>query len=182
MTIDSLESVIAPGTWAVDPVHSTVGFAVKHMVVSTFRGRFERYDAMIESDGERSTLRGSVDVTSIEVKDADLAAHLQAPDFFDSQRHGELRFVSTAIRRFGDEIEVDGDLTIKGITRAVTARGSVSGPAEDPYGSQRLGLELEAVIDRRAHGMEFNMPLPRGGFALGNDVKLLVNLEFTKVA
>ncbi len=170
------------GSWELDVAHSSIAFAVKHMVVSTFRGRFERYDASVETVDGRPRLVGTVDAGSIEVKNPDLAAHLLAPDFFDVERHPQLRFVSTRIAVEGDRIEVEGDLTIRGVTRAVRGAGSVTGPVEDPYGSTRLGVELEAVVDRREFGLEWNMPLPKGGFALGNDVKIAVNLEFTKAA
>lgn len=182
MSITTSEAVLADGTWQVDGIHSSVGFAIKHMIVSTFRGRFERFDAKVETSDGVSTLTGSVDVASIDVRDADLAAHLQSPDFFDADRHPQVTFRSTAVRRFGDRVEIDGDLTIKGVTRPMTAHGTISGPAEDAFGGTRVGLDLETVIDRRAYGMEWNMPLPRGGFALGNDVHLLVNLELVKVA
>ena len=170
------------GNWDLDVAHSTIGFSVKHMVVSTFRGRFERYQASVETVDGRPRLVGTVDADSIEVKNPDLAAHLLAPDFFDVERHPQLRFVSTKLSVDGDRVEVEGDLTIRGVTRPVRGTGSVTGPVEDPYGSTRLGVEIEAVVDRREFGLEWNMPLPKGGFALGNDVKIAVNLEFTKAA
>jgi polyisoprenoid-binding protein YceI len=180
-TITDSTSTIT-GDWELDVAHSTIAFSVKHMVVSTFRGRFERYRAQVETVDGRSRLVGTVDADSIEVKNPDLAAHLLAPDFFDAERHPQLRFVSTRIAVDGDRVEVEGDLTIRGVTRAVRGAGAVTGPVEDPYGSTRLGVELEAVIDRREYGLEWNMPLPKGGFALGNDVKIAVNLEFTKAS
>jgi len=169
---------IPSGTWQFDPVHSSVGFAVKHMVVSTFRGRFEDWDASFATVDGEPELRGTVRVDSIEVKDEDLAAHLRAPDFFDTERHPELAFRSTDIRRDGDDAVVDGEFTIKGTTRPIEARGTITGPHEDPFGATRLGIELEAIVDRTEFGLDWNMPLPKGGFALANEVKLLVSLEF----
>jgi polyisoprenoid-binding protein YceI len=175
---------ITAGTWSIDKIHSHVGFAVKHMVVSTFRGRFETYDGQL-TVGEDGTprLEGSVDVDSIAVKDENLAAHLKAPDFFDSANHPQIRFVSTDVR-YGEngELEVDGDLTIRDRTHRVSARGSVTGPHEDIAGNEKVGVELEAVIDRREYGLEWNAPLPKGGFALDNDVKLEVSLELVREA
>ena len=175
----------APGsaveTWVVDPVHSTVGFAVKHMVVSTFRGRFEEYAAVLRDVDGRVQLTGSVDVGSIVVKDQALADHLQAPDFFDAANHPTLEFASDGIAVGGDgAVEITGQLTIKGRTRPVRAAGRLTAGYEDPFGGVRRGLELEAVIDRRAYGLEWNLPLPKGGFALGDDVRLIVDLEFTR--
>jgi polyisoprenoid-binding protein YceI len=175
---------IATGTWKIDTIHSHVGFAVKHMVVSTFRGRFEDYTGSLTA-GEDGTprLEGSVDVDSIVVKDENLAGHLKSPDFFDSASHPRISFVSEDLQVAEDgTLEVEGDLTIKGHTHRVTARGSVSGPHVDIAGNDKLGVELEAVIDRREFGLEWNAPLPKGGFALDNDVKLGVSLELVKEA
>jgi polyisoprenoid-binding protein YceI len=170
------------GTYVLDPIHSSASFAVKHMVVSTFRGRFENFDATL-TDGK---LVGTVDVGSIVVKDENLAAHLQSPEFFDAERHPELRFESTEIRRGeGDEVVVDGELTIKGITKPVEARGTLEGPhvTFGPNGElNKVGLSLEAIIDRTEFGLNWNAPLPKGGFALANDVKLIVELELAEQA
>jgi polyisoprenoid-binding protein YceI len=169
-------------TWRVDAVHSTVAFAVKHMIVSTFRGRFETYDATLVDAADRLAMDGWVDVSSIVVKDPDLAAHLQSPEFFDAANHPQLRFTSTDIAVAADGATVvNGELTIKGRTRPLRATGSSTPVLEDPFGGIRRGLELEAVIDRRGYGLNWNLPLPKGGLALDNDVRLLVNLEFTRV-
>jgi polyisoprenoid-binding protein YceI len=169
-------------TWRVDAVHSTVAFAVKHMIVSTFRGRFETYDATLVDVGQSLAIDGWVDVSSIVVKDPDLAAHLQSPEFFDAANHPQLRFTSTDIAVADDGATVViGELTIKGRTRPLRASGSSTPALEDPFGGIRRGLELEAVIDRRDYGLDWNLPLPKGGLALDNDVRLLVNLEFTRV-
>jgi polyisoprenoid-binding protein YceI len=175
---------IATGTWKIDQIHSHVGFSVKHMVVATFRGRFEDYDGVLlaEEDGS-PRLQGSVRVDSIVVKDENLAAHLKAPDFFDSERYPEIRFLSTEIRASeSGELEVTGELTIKGHTNSVTARGTVAGPHVDLAGNDKLGVELEAVIDRREYDIQFNAALPKGGLAVDNLVKLEVALELVKEA
>jgi polyisoprenoid-binding protein YceI len=172
---------IPTGTWQADSVHSHVGFAVKHMVVSTFRGRFEDYEARLSTEGGEPRLIGVVRTESIVVKDENLAAHLRSPDFFDVERHPEMRFVSTSIRREGDRLLVAGDLTLKGHTHRVEGEGTIVEPTDDAFGGTRLGLELEAVIDRTAFGLEWNAPLPKGGFALANDVKLGLDLEFVRV-
>ena len=175
---------ISTGTWNIDRTHSHVGFSVKHMVVATFRGRFEDYDgALTVGDDGEPRLEGTVAVDSIVVKDENLAGHLKAPDFFDSERYPEIRFSSSAVRVLeGGEVEVEGELTIKDRAHNVTARGTISGPHEDIAGNTKLGLELETVVDRREFGLEWNAPLPKGGFALENDVKLQVSLELSKQA
>lgn len=164
------------GTYTLDKIHSTAGFAVKHMVVSTFRGGFEDFDVTL-TDGR---FEGTVRVDSIEVKDENLAAHLKSPEFFDTARYPEIRFASSAIERTGDDVVLRGELTIKDRTHPVEARGTISGPHEDIAGNTKLGLALETVVDRTQFGLEWNAPLPKGGFALGNDVKLVVDLELTR--
>jgi polyisoprenoid-binding protein YceI len=175
---------ISSGTWAIDKVHSHVGFAVKHMVVSTFRGAFDRYDgALSAGDDGALHLEGSVDVDSIAVKDENLAGHLASPEFFDSAAYPKISFVADDVRvHDGGELEVRGELTIKDRTHPVTARGSINGPHTDIAGNDKLGVELEAVVDRREYGLEWNAPLPKGGFALDNDVKLTVSLELVREA
>jgi polyisoprenoid-binding protein YceI len=175
------ETTIPTGTYEVDKVHSHIGFAVKHMVVATFRGGFGAYDASLSvADDGTARLAGTVDVTSIEVKDENLSGHLLSPDFFDAERHPELRFESDSIRIDGSEAVVDGRLTIKGQTRPIEARGTIVGPHEDIAGNTKLGLELTAIVDRTEFGLNWNAPLPKGGMALGNDVTLSVDLELKK--
>lgn len=166
------------GTYKLDPVHSSASFTVKHMVVATFRGRFEEFDAVLE-DGR---LTGTVNVGSIVVKDPNLAAHLQSPEFFDTERHPELIFESSEIRPDGEQVVVDGELTIKGITKPVQARGTLTGPVETLGGVHKVGLNLEAIIDRTEFGLNWNAPLPKGGFALDKDVRLIVELELAQDA
>jgi polyisoprenoid-binding protein YceI len=169
------------GTWKVDPTHSTASFAVKHMVVATFRGSFEKIDATLTvgEDGA-GQLVGVVDAGSIAVKDENLQAHLGAPDFFDTERYPELRFASKAIRRDGEQLVIDGELTIKDQTHPVEARGTITDPHETLGGAVKIGVTLETIIDRTQFGLEWNAPLPQGGFALANDVKLTVELELAQ--
>jgi polyisoprenoid-binding protein YceI len=171
-------AMLPVGTWRLDPVHSTAGFAVKHMGVSTFRGRFEHLDATLSvSEDGAAELVGSVSADAIVVKDENLQAHLASPDFFDTERYPELRFVSRSLRRDGDSLIVDGELTIKDQTHPVEARGTVTGPSETLGGAVKLGVTLEAIVDRTQFGLNWNAPLPKGGFALANEVKLTIELE-----
>jgi len=166
------------GTWKVDPTHSSATFAVKHMAVGTFRGGFENLDAaLIVSDDGAASLQGTVRADSINVKDENLRAHLGSPDFFDTERHPELSFRSDSLQPTDDGLLVEGELTIKGNTHPLQAHGSVSGPSVGLDGSQRLGLTLETTVDRTLYGLNWNAPLPKGGFALANDVTLIVELE-----
>jgi polyisoprenoid-binding protein YceI len=175
------EQQIPTGTWTLDPIHSSAGFAVKHMVVATFRGRFEEFDATLTvgEDGE-AKLVGTVDAGSISVKDENLAGHLTSPDFFDTEKYPEIKFESTQVRREGDELIVDGELTIKGNTHPVEGRGTIVDPHEDIAGNTKIGVTLNTTVDRTKFGLEWNAPLPKGGFALANDVELQVELELAK--
>jgi polyisoprenoid-binding protein YceI len=173
-------TAIPAGTYANDGVHSTAGFAVKHML-STFRGSFDRFDAelTVGEDGQ-ARLVGTVPVDTVSVKDENLVAHLQSPEFFDTEQHPEIRFESTSIELDGPNATLTGNLTIKGHTEPVTAQGSVVGPIEDPFGNIKLGLQFETVVDRTKFGLNWNAPLPKGGFMLANEVTLSVDLELLK--
>jgi polyisoprenoid-binding protein YceI len=144
------------------------------MVVANFRGGFGTFDVTLDEQG----LRGSADVASIDVSEENLNGHLLSPDFFDAERHPQLSFTSKTIGVDDDKLTIDGELTVKGVTKPVTITGTVSGPATHAFdGSSRLGLELETTIDRTAYGLNWNAPLPTGGFAVGNDVKIRAELE-----
>ncbi len=168
------------GTWKLDPTHSSASFAVKHMGVATFRGRFEKLDATLTVDESSAELIGTVDASSIVVKDENLQGHLGSPDFFDVERYPEIAFRSTSLRREGDDVIVDGELTIKGNTRDVEARGEIAGPAVTLGDVTKVGLTLETMVDRTEFGLNWNAPLPKGGFAVANDVKLTVELELVQ--
>lgn len=174
------ERQLPTGAWAIDPVHSSVGFEVKHMVVATFRGNFEDFDVTLDGDGD-GRLSGVVKAGSIKVKDENLQAHLGSPDFFDTERYSDIRFESTSIRPgAGDEIVIDGDLTIKDQTHPVEARGTLSEPHTNIRGGEGIGLHLETIADRTKFGLTWNAPLPKGGVAVADDVKLIVDLELVR--
>ena len=165
------------GTWSADPVHSDIGFSIDYMS-GTFSGTFSKFDVQV-GDG---TLRGSAEVSSIQVKDPNLEAHLQSPEFFDAERHPTLTFESHEVQRDGDSLTVDGEITIKGRTQPIELRGTISDPITDPWGNERFGLKLEAELDRTTFGIEWNNPLPSGEPALANRVKLAADLQLVKAA
>jgi polyisoprenoid-binding protein YceI len=178
MTATTQTTALPVGTWNADTIHSGIGFSIKYLV-STFGGEFKDFDAKLEvADDGAASLVGNVRVASVSVKDENLAAHMQSPDFFDAEKTPELTFESTAIRLDGDQVVVDGNLTIKGTTLPVEGRGTISGPAQDFQGNDKLGLTLETVVDRTKFGLDWNAPLPAGGWALANDVKLVIDLVF----
>jgi polyisoprenoid-binding protein YceI len=168
---------VPTGTWTVDKVHSNVGFAVDYMA-GTFSGSFSDFDAS-SVDG---VVKGSAKVASVQVKDPNLEAHLQGPDFFDAERNPELTFESKSIDRDGDNVKIDGEITIKGHTEPVEITGVVTDAFDDPFGGTRFGLKLEAKIDRDTFGVSWNNPLPSGEPALSNEVTILADLQLSKQA
>jgi polyisoprenoid-binding protein YceI len=168
---------VPTGTWAVDKVHSNIGFAVDYMA-GTFTGSFNDFDAEL-NDG---VLKGSAKVASVQVKDPNLEAHLQGPDFFDAERNPELSFGSKSIDVDGKTAKIDGEITIKGHTEPVEITGVFTEPFEDPYGGTRLGLKLEAKVDRDKFGVSWNNPLPSGEPALSNEVTIIADLQLSKQA
>jgi polyisoprenoid-binding protein YceI len=176
MSTTEVQAVPA-GTWAVDKVHSNVGFAVDYMAGS-FTGSFSDFDSQL-ADG---VLTGSAKVASVQVKDPNLEAHLQSPDFFDAERNPELSFASKSIDVDGDTLKIDGEITIKGHTEPVEITGALTQPFEDPYGGTRLGLKLEATVDRDKFGVSWNNPLPSGEPALSNQVTIIADLQLSKQA
>lgn len=185
MSVTETTTQFAPaGTWSADPVHSTVAFEVLHAGVNTFRGSFTDFAATL-TGGEQSTLEGSVTIAGVDVKDENLNAHLQTPDFFDAQRHPEIAFKATELRRLEDNrVEGSGELTMKGVTHTIELTGTIAAtPVTDPMGREWLNLHLETTIDRTAFGVSWNAPNQTGGGNyVANDVKLLVDLALIRQA
>jgi polyisoprenoid-binding protein YceI len=179
MATAQAESTIPTGTWQSDPVHSHVGFTVRH-AVGTFRGSFGKFEASLSDASGEPQLTGQVPVESVEVKEENLEAHLLSPEFFDKDQAPEIRFESTAISREDEQLVIDGELTVKGISKPVVARGELSGPGDGPDGNQRIGLDLETKVNRHDYGLDWNMDLPDGSKILGDEVTLSVHLELVK--
>ncbi len=169
------------GTWSLDPVHSTIGFEVDYLG-GAFRGQFREVAAKLEAEGETSVLTGSAKVASVDVKDENLAAHIQSPDFFDAERYPELSFESSEIARAGDQVTVRGGITIKGVEKPVELTGTIAEPIIDPYGRERISLKLDTTVDRTEFGVNWNVPLPDGKPALADEVSLAAELYFVKEA
>lgn len=172
---------IPAGVYNVDPKHSSVGFAVRHMGIATVRGAFQQFEGRIDASGQAPTLEGTVTVASITTGDEQRDGHLLAPDFFDAERYPHIRFHSTATE-VGDEgtIRLDGEIEIKGVNKPIKLVGTLAEGGADPWGNERIGFELEAVIDRRDFGLAWNQPLPSGGLLVDNTVKLLVSVSAVK--
>jgi polyisoprenoid-binding protein YceI len=170
-------TALPTGTWVLDPVHSTIGFELPYLA-GTFRGHFTDVDAKLTAD----SLSGSARVASVDVKDENLAAHLQSPEFFDVERHPELTFASDSIDLADDQLKVHGEITIRGTTKPVELVGTLAGPITDGFGRERVNVQLETSVDRTEFGLNWNMPLPNGQPALQNEVKLAAELYFVQEA
>jgi len=178
---ESSATAIPAGTWSIDPAHSAVEFHVKHLGLATIKGRAPVVSGTIVG-GELSSLKGAVDVSSITTFDESRDAHLRSPEFFDVERYPELTFTSSAITGDGDELTVEGELTIKGIAKAVTLTGAFVGTGTDPWGNERVGVDLETVVDRAEWALNWNAPLPGGGFLLPDRVKLTATFSAVRAA
>jgi polyisoprenoid-binding protein YceI len=171
---------IPAGTYLVDPVHSSIGFAVVHNGVSTFRSGFTGYEAKL-SGGESPALKGSVDVASIQIDEPQLKGHLLSPEFFDVERYPQLRFESSALELAEDgSATIRGALEVRGETREVEASGRFVELGADLAGEPRVGLSLEASVDRRSFGLNWQAELPSGGEVLDYEVQIAVELELVK--
>ena len=177
--MSTTETVTAAGTWNLDPVHSLVGFEVPYLA-GTFKGSFRDITATLTVADGQATLEGTAEVRSIDVREEHFNAHLQGPEFFDSERHPQLRFRADDVRLYGATARVGGEITIKGVTRPLVATGSASGPMTDGFGNERLGLTLRATVDRTEFGITWNMPLPTGQNALPNEVTIVADLQLVK--
>ncbi len=180
MSTTQSHTVLPTGTWNADAVHSQIGFEIAYMG-GTFRGTFSPFAASLEvgEDGQ-AHLEGTTQVANVKVQDPNLEAHLQTPDFFDAERHPELRFVSDDIVRDGDAVTIRGDLTIRGTTQSVELAGTLQDGIADAYGGERIRFSLEGTIDRSQFGVSWNTPLPSGDPALAQDVVLTTELSLVK--
>ncbi len=170
-------AAIPDGTWAIDPAHSMIEFAVRHLGFATVRGRVARFEGAITGGAQPSGVL-VMQAASLTTHEEDRDRHLRSPDFFDADRHPELRFVLRGARAQADGLVLEGDLTIRGTTRRVELTGRLTGVGViDPYGDERLGLEAETVIDRRDFGVSWNEVLPGGNLVASNDVRLSASLS-----
>lgn len=178
---DAPATVIPAGEWAIDPVWSSLEFEVKKLGLMTVKGRVPGFTGTVHG-GESPAIEGSVDASSITTFDETRDSHLRSPEFFDTQRYPELRFESTSVVTDGGELVVQGDLTIKGITKPVELRGTYVGSGSDPWGNERIGIELAGAVDRTDFGLLWNVPLPGGGFLLPNEVVLKATVAAVRTA
>jgi polyisoprenoid-binding protein YceI len=171
-------------TWTVDPTHAEVGFAVKHLMIATVRGRFGTVEGTVvtnEADPSQSKIDVTIDVTSIDTRQEMRDNHLRSADFFDVENHPKMHFVSKkVVGDTSDEFKVIGDLTIRGNTREVTLDVTLTGRGNDPWGNERAGFEAKGKVSRKDFGLEWNQALETGGVMVGDEVKISIDVELIK--
>jgi polyisoprenoid-binding protein YceI len=185
-----MTSVIEPRaagatTWAVDAAHTNVEFAVKHLMISTVKGRFGDVTGSLKGDIDNPSTFGldvRIDVASIDTRQAQRDAHLRSPDFFNADQWPSITFTGKRVEgKIGDEFKLVGDLMIRDVTREITLDVTSEGSVTDPWGNPRIGFSARGKVDRRDFGLTWNQALEAGGFVVGDEVKISVDVEFTAV-
>lgn len=175
---------MATTKWAIDPTHSEIGFKVKHMMFTNVSGKFDSYEGGIETEGDDFTdavFSFSADINSIDTRNADRDTHLKSGDFFDAENHPKLGFTSTSFTKINDNsFELIGDLSIRGVSKQVAFPAEFSGLMTDPWGNTKVGLNIEGKINRKDWGLNWNSALEAGGVLVGEEVKLVIDLQFVK--
>jgi polyisoprenoid-binding protein YceI len=179
-------STPATTTWNIDPAHSSAEFKVKHMMISNVKGSFSGLSGVLTehaSDSTLSSVEASIPVTTVSTGDPQRDGHLKSAEFFDAEKYPTLNFKSTNVVRQGDAYEVTGDLTIHGVTKPVTfAVDGPSAPGKDPWGNTRIGLSATTKINRKDFGLGWNAALETGGFLVGEEIAITLDVEFIKAA
>jgi polyisoprenoid-binding protein YceI len=169
------------GTWTLDPSHSEIAFSVRHLLISKVKGKFEKFDAtfVTAENPLESTVTATAEVTSVNTNDENRDGHLRTNDFFDAPAFPTISFVSTGIRADGDNYLIDGDFTMKGVTKSVTFNAEFGGFGADLYGNYKAGLTATTKINRTDFGVNWNAPLEAGGVLVGEEVTLTLELQAT---
>lgn len=167
------------GTWKVDPSHSEVTFSVRHLAISKVKGSFQTFDVTVQTAENPldSTVEATLDIASVTTGQAPRDEHLRTSDFFAADEHPQMKFVSTGIRQDGDHLLVDGNLTLRGVTKPVTLKTEFGGITTDGYGQTKLGAEATTKIDRTEFGVNWNAAVEAGGLTLGNDVTISIDVQ-----
>lgn len=174
--------LLTPGTWNVDPTHSSLTFTVRHLMVSKVRGRFGAFSgtATITDEKLLSNVTATAEVASIDTSDSGRDEHLKSADFFDVATYPTIGFKSTKITRNGDDFTLFADLTMKGVTKSVAFDLEFDGVGQDPWGNTKAGFSAEAEVNRKDWGLEWNVALETGGVLVGEKVKLSLDIQLVK--
>ena len=181
------ETTTATATkWVLDPAHSEVQFKIKHLVISTVTGSFNTFQGSMQSEGdtfENAKVEFSLDVESISTNQEQRDAHLRGEEFFDAVKFPHIKFESTSfVKESGENYQLTGNLTMKGVTKPVTLEAEYGGSAVDFYGNHKAGFEVTGKVNRKDFGLTWGAVTEAGSIVLGDDVKLIINVQFTKQA
>jgi polyisoprenoid-binding protein YceI len=171
--------------WTFDPTHSGIHFSVRHLMISKVRGSFNKWTGTFEydeKDPSKSQISVSIDVNSIDTKEAQRDGHLKSPDFFDAEKFPEITFKSTSIAKDGDDFKLAGNLTIHGVTKPVELKVESHGQGKDPWGNERAGFSVKASVSRKEFGLQWNQALETGGVVVGDKVEIEADIEAIKAA
>lgn len=172
-------------TWQLDAAHSEIGFSVRHMMISTVRGTFTGVEAQIAfnpEDVSTAQVEAKIDAKSIDTAEAQRDGHLRSADFFDVENHPFILFKTTKVKASGADIDVTGDLTIRGISKSIILKGEIQGPGKDPWGMMRVGVSLSGEIDREDYGLTWNQALEAGGVLVAKKVKIQIEAQLVDKA
>lgn len=167
-------------TYQVDPLHSTVGFSIRHLAINEVVGFFTNFTGTIEYDAqtpEASKASGTVKVASVDTRVEARDKHLRSADFFEVEKYPDIKYETLSAKKVGDEWVVKGRFTLRGITREIDLKGTLSGPIKDPWGKTRIGLTAATTINRQDYGLKWSQKLDSGGLVLGDLVKIELHLE-----
>ena len=173
----------SPVEWTIDPTHTRVGFTVEHMVVSEVDGEFKQYSGKVlldEKDPSKSNVELTIQVASIDTGVPDRDKHLRSGDFFDTDKHPTITFKSTKITKAGKGFKIAGNLSIRGVTKAVTLDATLSDAVTNPWGKQVRGAKITGKLNRLDYGVSWNKALDKGGIAVGNEVQIEIKTELNK--
>lgn len=172
-------------TWAIDPMHSEVQFKIKHLVISTVTGSFKKFEGSVITEGDdfnNAKVNFTMDVKSIDTNQSQRDEHLRSSDFFEAETFPEIKFQSTSFKKDGNDYKMIGDLTMKGVTKSVELKAEYGGSEKDSYGNLKHGFEVTGTINRKEFGMTYNALTEAGGLTLGEDIKLIANIQVTKMS
>lgn len=180
--MSTTQTLVPVGTWNVDPTHTVVEFGIKHLMITTIKGQFTELEGSFKTAEDGTvTAEGSVKTASINTNEAKRDEHLRSPDFFDAEQYPEITFRSSSVEHSGgNDYVVHGDLTIHGVTRPFAWDTTVTGVVTDPWGNERVGIELRGSVNPPEFGMNFNAELESGGNLVGDKADVTVNVEAVK--
>ena len=176
---------MATTKWVLDPTHSEVQFKVKHLVISTVTGAFKSFEGSLETDSEdfqNAKVNITLDVNSIDTNQEQRDGHLKSAEFFDAEKYPKISFTSTSLTKDGDDYKLNGDLTIKDVTKPVSLDVEYGGSAGDFYGNTKAGFEVTGKINRKEFGLTWDGVTEAGSIVVGEEIKLIINVQFTKQA